>query len=92
MTVTYMHQVHQGKIGAFIKLLFIWKGSIYKGIWAELLLFWLSYFGISITYRLLITEDWYKHNFERICVYFGHYDHWIPIAFVLGFYVTQVRF
>ena len=91
MTVTYMHDVRAGKVGAFIKLLFVWKGSIYQGIWGNLLLFWFFYFFISATYRWFLDDEEMRHNFEKICVYFGHYDHWIPIAFVLGFYVTQVR-
>ena len=92
MTVTYMHHVHTaGKVGAFLRLLFLWKGSIYQGIWGDLLLFWLCYFSISFTYRLVLCEDeWMKQSFEKICIYFGHFDHWIPIGFVLGFYVTQV--
>jgi len=92
MTVTYMHHVQTaGKVGAFLRLLFLWKGSIYQGIWGDLLLFWLSYFGISFTYRLVLCEEEaMKQSFEKICVYFGHFDHWIPIGFVLGFYVTQI--
>ena len=31
-----------------------------------------------------------KQNFEKICVYFGHFDSWIPLSFVLGFYVSLV--
>ena len=92
MTVTYMHHVHTaGRVGAFLRLLFLWKGSIYQGIWADLLLFLFFYFSISFTYRLVLCQDeMMKQSFEKICVYFGHFDHWIPIGFVLGFYVTQV--
>ena len=28
--------------------------------------------------------------FEHICVYFGNYVDYIPLGFILGFYVTQV--
>ena len=92
MTVTYMHHVHTaGKVGAFLRLLFLWKGSIYQGIWGDLLLFWFCYFGISFTYRMILYEDeMIKQRFEKICVYFGSHDHWIPIGFLMGFYVSHV--
>ena len=28
--------------------------------------------------------------FEKVCVYFGKYGDYIPLAFILGFYVSQV--
>ena len=31
-----------------------------------------------------------EQNFEKICVYFGHFDSWIILSFVLGFYVSLV--
>ena len=53
MTVTYMHHVHTaGKVGAFLRLLFLWKGSIYQGIWADLLLF-LSLEGFGLPYHVV---------------------------------------
>ena len=58
---------------------------------ADLLLFLSLYFGISFTYRMILYEDEMKKQaFEKICVYFGSHDHWIPIGFLLGFYVSQV--
>ena len=91
MTVTYINHVNTGRGGAFLRLLLFWKGSIYQGVLGDLVIFWILYFGISLLYRLyLCQEEWMKQNFEKICVYFGHFDHWIPISFVLGFYVTLV--
>ena len=89
MTVTYFNQCDRSK--AFLRLLLFWKGSIYQGVLGDLFLFWVLYFGISLLYRLYLCQhEWMTQNFETICVYFGHYDHWIPISFVLGFYVTLV--
>ena len=92
MTVTYMQHIHTaGKVGAFLRLMVIWKGSIFKGIWRDLLMFWILYFSISAVYRIFLLDDEImKMHFEKLCVYFGKFDHWIPIGFVLGFYVTQV--
>ena len=89
--MTYINHVNTGRCGAFLRLLLFWKGSIYQGVLGDLVIFWILYFGISLLYRLyLCQEEWMKQNFEKICVYFGHFDHWIPISFVLGFYVTLV--
>ena len=52
MTVTYIHHVPSaGKIGAFFRLLAIWRGSVMKGIWKDLVTFCLLYTGISLSYR-----------------------------------------
>ena len=89
MTVTYVNQCN--RTGAFLRLLLFWKGSVYQGVLGDLFLFWILYFGISLLYRFYLCQhELMKQNFEKICVYFGHFDHWIPISFVLGFYVTLV--
>ena len=38
----------------------------------------------------LSNNEAMKQNFEKICVYFGHFDSWISLSFVLGFYVSLV--
>ena len=49
------------------------------------------YFGISLLYRFYLFQDeWRKQIFEKICICFEHFEHWIPIDFMLGFYVTLV--
>lgn len=94
MTVTYIQHVHtSGKVGAFLRLLTIWKGSVFKGIWRDLLIYCVLYGGISIIYRLGLSKDGnetHKQNFERMCVYFARGGDYIPLSFILGFYVNQV--
>ena len=43
-------------LGVFWKLLFRWKGSIYKLVWQNLLLYMALYYALSFTYRLLLDE------------------------------------
>ena len=78
-----------------------------KGIWRDVLLYCLLYTVISAIYRLglsrnilycalLCSTDLYrderlKLSFERVCVYFRKNGDYIPLSFILGFYVTQVR-
>jgi len=92
MTVTYIQHVHTaGKVGTFTSLLTIWKGSVFKGIWRDLLIYCVLYGAISVLYRFVLSlEETTKLNFERICVYCERSISFIPLSFILGFYVTQV--
>jgi predicted membrane chloride channel (bestrophin family) len=57
MTVSYQYEVASSTSGGFTRLLFMWRGSLYKLIYRELLLF-LAAFGIlSALYRHAFTEE-----------------------------------
>ena len=91
MTVTYIQQVHFKNLGAFFRLLGIWKGGVFKGIWKDLLIYLLLYTAVSIIYRVGLSNDEYlKTCFEQLCVFFHRFGDYIPLGFILGFYVTQV--
>ena len=94
MTVTYIHRVPSAdKLGAFFRLLAIWKGGVLKGIWKDLMAYFAVYGVLSVCYRyLLFHEDRIemKNTFERVCVYMNKFENHIPLPFLLGFYVTQV--
>lgn len=51
MTVSYTLKVANAKFGGFSKLLFRWKGSIYKLLYREFMVFCLLYSFISVIYR-----------------------------------------
>lgn len=51
MTVTYTARVANARFCGFSKLLWAWKGSIYKVLYKEFLAFFAMYTAISITYR-----------------------------------------
>lgn len=90
MTVTYTAEVATCRgFGTFLRLLWRWRGSIYKLVWLDLLVFLLFYYVLNFTYRVLLEED-QKRIFEGIVQYCRSYVTVIPIAFVLGFYVTVV--
>nr|XP_053626501.1 bestrophin-3-like [Cherax quadricarinatus] len=58
MTVTYTSQVATcSGLGCFWKLLFRWKGSIYKLVWPELLVYSLIYYIFNFVYRFSLNED-----------------------------------
>ncbi|PSN38138.1 hypothetical protein C0J52_08231 [Blattella germanica] len=90
MTVTYTAQVATCRgLGCFWKLLFRWHGSIYKLLWPNLLVYAAVYFGLSILYRFVLNDE-YRILFEKIALHCQQYGDLIPIAFVLGFYVSIV--
>ncbi len=73
------------------RILSMWKGSVFRLIWHELLIFLLAYFLLSLFYRgVLIGYPAARESFEVFCVYAGKFSALIPISFLTGFYVTQV--
>ncbi|XP_061152251.1 bestrophin-4 [Syngnathus typhle] len=89
MTVSYTLEVANVRFGGFSKLLFRWKGSIYKLLYKEFLLFCGVYLFFSVLYRLMLTPK-QQDVFERIALYCDQFTNtnFIPVLFVLGFYVT----
>ena len=58
MTVTYIqHVLNGGKFGAFLRLLFMWKGSVYKATWVNLVIFSSLYTLISVLYRYILSQN-----------------------------------
>ncbi|KAF6738437.1 Bestrophin-3 [Oryzias melastigma] len=89
MTVTYSSKVANATFLSFHRLLLRWRGSIYKLLYREFLLFALLYTVLSLVYRLLLSEQ-QKRLFEKLSIYCDRYAEQIPVTFVLGFYVTLV--
>lgn len=90
MTVSYAGEVPNGSsFGCFWKILWKWRGSLYKLIWRELLAYLALYYTINVMYRFVLTDD-QKRIFEKIRQYFGAQSESIPMSFVLGFYVSLV--
>ncbi len=72
-------------------ILLLWKGSVFKLIWHDLLLFLVAYALLSLFYRtVLFHHPAARQSFEVFCVYAGNFSSLIPISFLTGFYVTQV--
>ncbi|XP_014212410.1 bestrophin-4-like [Copidosoma floridanum] len=89
MTVSYQYEVASSTSGGFTRLLFMWRGSLYKLIYRELALFLLLFGVISVLYRHVLTTT-QKRSFEQIVVYCDTFINLIPLSFVLGFYVAYV--
>ncbi|XP_065520527.1 bestrophin-2 isoform X3 [Lathamus discolor] len=99
MTVTYTSRVATTRFGGFSRLLLLWRGSIYKLLYRELLLFLTAYLVLSLAYRFLLSEA-QKRLFEKLVLYCDKSANLIPVSFVLalpvplaaaaGFYVALV--
>ena len=75
----------------FWHLMLVWKSSVGKLIWHDLLMFLLLYGGLSSVYRLVLLDtEMYRDIFEVICIYCSRFRDVIPVTFLTGFYVTQV--
>ncbi|XP_076170334.1 bestrophin family protein [Ptiloglossa arizonensis] len=90
MTISYASEVPNGSsFGCFWRILVKWRGSVYKLIWRELLVYLIVYYLINFTYRYGLNEH-QRVIFEKIRYYFGNSSESIPMSFVLGFYVSLV--
>ncbi|XP_005039495.1 PREDICTED: bestrophin-3 isoform X1 [Ficedula albicollis] len=89
MTVTYSSKVANATFFGFHRLLLRWKGSIYKLLYREFIVFATLYTAISVLYRFFLTGR-QKRLFEKLSIYCDKYAEQIPVTFVLGFYVTLV--
>ncbi|XP_054719624.1 bestrophin-2-like [Uloborus diversus] len=89
MTISYSLDVSKAQFGGFTKLLARWKGSIYKILWREFLVFCTAYAVISWMYRCWLNE-FQRTLFEKVVLFVETFTDLIPLSFVLGFYVSLV--
>ncbi|XP_060079824.1 bestrophin-1-like [Ylistrum balloti] len=71
MTIAYQYRVATARLGTFVKLLGIWKGSIYKLMYKEVLIFILLYTAISCSYRLALNQEQRVTLFMTCCYLHG---------------------
>ena len=72
-----------------IKLLFRWKGSVYRLIWVDCIVFLILYAILSIIYRFGLDADC-RHIFEILVLHADTYAKALPLTWILGFYVGIV--
>ncbi|WKX96105.1 hypothetical protein Q1695_012510 [Nippostrongylus brasiliensis] len=89
MTVTYTFSVANSTFFSFHRLLFKWKGSVWQAVWADVLVWCALYGALSVMYRVFLV-DHHKLIFEDICIFFEQHASFIPVTFMLGFYVSAV--
>uniref|UniRef100_A0A0N5AAH1 Bestrophin homolog n=1 Tax=Syphacia muris TaxID=451379 RepID=A0A0N5AAH1_9BILA len=80
MTISYQLDISRASVLSFLRLLFRWKGSLWKNVLKELFIWSIAYFVISFCYRapFIMSEDAKLHLT------------FIPLTFILGFYVSTI--
>uniref|UniRef100_A0A914VYN3 Bestrophin homolog n=1 Tax=Plectus sambesii TaxID=2011161 RepID=A0A914VYN3_9BILA len=89
MTITYTLDVSTSKVSSFCKLLLRWRGSLWKSVYKELFLWLCGYTALSLVYRLALNPE-QRIIFEDISVFAYRYTDFIPLTFILGFFVSLV--
>ncbi|KAK6029035.1 hypothetical protein OSTOST_04861, partial [Ostertagia ostertagi] len=92
MTVNYMRDAATVRVGTFIRLLFRWRGSVWKIIWKELTIYLFFYFNICVVYRFFLKGNEYGRIFERLVRHCRSLSREAAtvLSFAMGFYVSQI--
>ncbi|RCN38484.1 Bestrophin [Ancylostoma caninum] len=73
----------------FLRLSCRWKGSVWKAVWIQYVI-WLALFGIvSAVYRFALTE-WQRRAFTDLVDFTNSRLSYIPLDLMLGFFVAGV--
>ncbi|XP_035206528.1 bestrophin-2-like, partial [Stegodyphus dumicola] len=89
MTVSYQYDVASSASGGFIRLLFRWRGSVWKVVYREMLIFTVCYILLTILYQFVLADS-QQRIFERIVYFCSTFMDLIPLSFMLGFYVSFI--
>ncbi|CAL4069019.1 unnamed protein product [Meganyctiphanes norvegica] len=93
MTVSYNKDVTTTAFNLLennmIKLLFRWKGSVYRLIWDDCIIFLLLFAILSCIYRFALDLEGQKF-FEYLIIHFHQFAKTLPLSWILGFYVGIV--
>ncbi|KRX53569.1 Bestrophin-1 [Trichinella sp. T9] len=89
MTVTYSSSCSNSTLSTFARLLLLWRGSVYKIIYKDLLIFLLLHYTLNLVYRYALDSS-QQHTFYQISQLFAAGKEYIPITFVLSFFVNQI--
>ncbi|CAI4223888.1 unnamed protein product [Auanema sp. JU1783] len=89
MTYNYHYDVATSKSSLIIKLLLRWRGSVWQATYVELGIWTVCYGIISIIYRFALS-DTQQNSFERFVLFCDNRLNYIPLNFMLGFFVQIV--
>ncbi|KAF7629187.1 Bestrophin-like protein [Meloidogyne graminicola] len=89
MTVSYILDTSTSTVGSFLKILIRWRGSVWKSVLIELIIWIILYYIIFIICRFNLDTTQQK-IFESIGKHIDNRLHLLPLTFMLGFFVTIV--
>ncbi|KAH8858685.1 Bestrophin-1 [Schistosoma japonicum] len=90
MLSSYLLDISNGQ-GTFVFLIILkkWKGSLYKLVWIDLLIYISAYYVLNLSYRFAMNDK-QKIIFEEIVEFCVRTKGDIPISFLLGFFVSGI--
>ncbi|CAO4376020.1 unnamed protein product [Caenorhabditis nigoni] len=91
MTVSYNLDVSSTSLIAFLKLQLRWRGSVWKSVMRELLIFSLLFAIVTSIYRTnyFLSEE-QRLFWDNFSALFDQKLDYIPLTFMLGFFVTII--
>ncbi|KAL6740310.1 hypothetical protein Aduo_013677 [Ancylostoma duodenale] len=90
MTISYTLDVSQTNLQSFVRLLCRWRGSVWKAVSGQLLIWTAAFLMVSCVYRYVLNPDqqnWFEHLVKYLD---SKLDSNIPLTFMLGFFVSFV--
>ncbi|KIH58122.1 bestrophin-3 domain protein [Ancylostoma duodenale] len=89
MPYNYQYDMATSKATVVFKLLFRWRGSVWRAVYVEYFI-WLSAYAIlSCVYRFALNTE-QQGKFEKFAEFCDKRLSYIPMNFMLGFFVTVV--
>ncbi|XGW30345.1 hypothetical protein V3C99_009377 [Haemonchus contortus] len=89
MPYNYQYDMATSKGKVIFKLLFRWRGSVWRAVYIEYLIWLTAYAIVSCIYRFALNED-QQGKFENFAAFCDKRLSYIPMNFMLGFFVTIV--
>ncbi|WKY03504.1 hypothetical protein Q1695_004902 [Nippostrongylus brasiliensis] len=89
MPYNYHYDLATSKAKVIFRLLFRWRGSVWRAVYVEYLIWLLAYATLSCIYRFALTKD-QQGLFEKFAAFCDKRLAYIPMSFMLGFFVTTV--
>jgi len=89
----HKYQDTSRRMTGFFTLMSHWRGSVLKLIYHNLIIFCVLYALLSVLYRAVLlnrAEQRQREVFELLCIYAARFQSYIPLNFLIGFYVQQV--
>uniref|UniRef100_A0A915A913 Bestrophin homolog n=3 Tax=Parascaris TaxID=6254 RepID=A0A915A913_PARUN len=89
MTIQYNHLLASSSALNFFRVMFRWKGSVWKAVVIELVSWSLCYQLIALVYCHLLS-DRHQKMFQSVALGVNKRMGYIPLEFILGFFVNAV--
>uniref|UniRef100_A0A7E4UZX2 Bestrophin homolog n=1 Tax=Panagrellus redivivus TaxID=6233 RepID=A0A7E4UZX2_PANRE len=89
MTISYNLDVSSSSSWSFLRIIFRWRGSIWKSIFIELIVWTICFIIIACIYRYALPPQ-HQLKFALLAQYMDGRMEYIPLTFLLGFFVTIV--